>query len=256
MVKDIQENYGSGWIKIYRSIRKHWLWDDEKKFKAWVTILLEVNHEPNKALIDGNIISCDRGQKLYSIKTWAKLFGNGWTRQKVRTFFNLLEKDSMIVIKGTSKTTILTVCNYNSYQDRQPSNNQRLTNAQPTLNHNRRTKELKNDKNIYIHPLQKFIYENLKQVTKLGIPTEKELDTITSKYPQDLIIDKLCAMENKRDLLKKYNSTYLTLNNWCKNGTDKGQSAGSVRSRLDYRFNEDNAKKRLEEIREMFGDGN
>jgi hypothetical protein len=67
------------------------------------------------------------------------------------------------------------------------------------------------------HGLQKYIAEELKNVSKLKIQLSyKEAQTLTEKYPKQLIKDKLLAMENKADLTKKYTSVYLTLNNWCK----------------------------------------
>jgi len=251
MIKDIQENYEAGWIKTYRSMQDHWLWIKPlSKFEAWLDILFAVNHSDEKVNLGNDIYTCKRGEKLYSAKTWAKRWG--WNKGKVYRFIKLLEKDSMIELKMNSKTTHLIVCNYNSYQDKRNAFETHLKRKRNAFENNIRIKELKNDKNIYIHPLQKFIFENLKQVAKLGIPTGKEMDKLISKYTQDIIIDKLWAMENHKQLLKKYNSTYLTLNNWCKNGKDKEQSSGSVKARLDYRFNEDNAKKRLAEIKGMF----
>ncbi len=38
---------------------------------------------------------------------------------------------------------------------------------------------------------------------------------LTRKYSWELIKNKLNAMENKRDLLKKYTSFFRTLNDWC-----------------------------------------
>ena len=103
-----------GWIKIHRRLKKHWIWKDAEKLKAWVTILMEVNHDGKTALIQGELIECERGQSVKSIGTWAKELR--WTPKKFRTFLKLLENDSMIVREGLHKTTRLTVCNYDTYQ--------------------------------------------------------------------------------------------------------------------------------------------
>ena len=146
----MQANYKSGWIKMYRSIRKHWLWPKNRpltELEAWFTILIEVNHEPEKFRIGYELLDCQRGEKYYSLDTWAKLFN--WHKSKVRRFFILLQNDSMIVIKSVQKTTHLTVCNYSSYQSAQNDNetivkrkrNDGETMATPI-------EEYKNDKNI------------------------------------------------------------------------------------------------------------
>ena len=106
----------TGWISLHRRIRSHWIWENPEYLKAWICILLEVNHEKNKVLIEKELIECDTGQSLHSLKSWAKLFGKKWTIHKVRTFFILLENDSMIVREGLRKTSRVTVCNYDSYQ--------------------------------------------------------------------------------------------------------------------------------------------
>jgi hypothetical protein len=116
VVKDIQENYSTGYINLFRSIRKHWVWQDAEKFKWWVDILLEANHKDQKVLLGGKLIECNRGQSVNSLLTWAKRWRTN--SSAVRRFLKLLESDSMIVTENVSKTTRLTVCNYGSYNDK------------------------------------------------------------------------------------------------------------------------------------------
>jgi len=138
----------NGWIKIYREIEKHWIWDNPVYLKAWLAILLIVNHEDNKVLIENEVIECKRGQSLNSLKNWAKAFGKGWSIQKVRTFLNLLKIDSMINTEGLRKTTRLTVCNYDIYQNSQQTDNTQPTDRQHAANRQITTnKKEKNDKN-------------------------------------------------------------------------------------------------------------
>ncbi|MDX9789299.1 MAG: hypothetical protein GX158_12080 [Bacteroidales bacterium] len=193
----------SGWIKIYREITRHWIWDNPSYFKAWISILLTVNHDDNKVLINGEIIECKRGQSLYSLEGWVKVFGKGWTKQKVRTFFNLLKSDAMINTEGLRKTTRLTVCNYDKYQNMQHADNTDSTRTQHGLNTdstpNKNDKKDKNEKNekslelretkfiseVYqneIYPkemLQKFISywtEKNKSKTKMRFELEKTFE--------------------------------------------------------------------------------
>lgn len=136
-----------GWIKIHRKITEHWIWKDEMYLKAWLAILLAVNHEDSKSLIQGELIECKRGQSLMSLQSWVKLFGKHWTLQRVRTFFNLLKDDQMINTEGLRKTTRLTVCNYDNYQFEQQTNNRQTTDKQQADNTQITTnKKNKNDK--------------------------------------------------------------------------------------------------------------
>lgn len=138
-----------GWIKLHRKIKNHWLYQDPNLFGAWVKILMEVNHEETMVLIDGELISCKRGESLKSIQSWVKTMGNGWSPKKIRTFFNLLKKDGMIGTEGLRKTTRLTVCNYDNYQTcGQAEGKQKASRGQAEGKQRATNKNEKNDKNI------------------------------------------------------------------------------------------------------------
>jgi len=137
----------SSWIKIQRSIRDHWVFDNADYFKAWITILIEVNHAKRGVVIKCTPINCERGQCAYSVKTWVDKFGKGWTPQKVRTFFKHLVNDGMITVEEVFKiTTKLTVCNYDTYQSNQQTDNKQTTNGCET--DNKRTTTIEEPKNL------------------------------------------------------------------------------------------------------------
>jgi hypothetical protein len=128
-----EENKKIGFIVLYRSIRKNWLWEHPDKLKAWLDILLEVNHAPKKVMIKGKLFICDRGESLNSLKTWAKRWG--WSINKVKRFLLVLESDSMIELKTERQTTSVTVCNYESYQGKRNANEtQKETKREPNEN--------------------------------------------------------------------------------------------------------------------------
>lgn len=111
------DNFEAGWIKIFRSVSSHWLWSDGQpltRFEAWMLILIETNYNDEVLFVDGELTKCKRGEKYYSLETWAKKFN--WSKSKVRRFFKLLESDTMIELKPCQKTTHLIVCNYDTYQ--------------------------------------------------------------------------------------------------------------------------------------------
>jgi len=140
-----------GWIKLHRKITEHWVWNNPNYLKAWLTIIITVNHESKKVLIHKELIDCERGQSILSLKSWAEIFGKEWSIQRVRTFFDLLKCDSMVTIEGLHKTTRLTVCNYDSYQDSQQTDNTQVTSKEHASNKqvttNKNDKNDKNDKN-------------------------------------------------------------------------------------------------------------
>lgn len=106
-----------GWISLHRQIQDNWLYKKQRKFsefEAWIDILLSVNHERAKVVIQHEILYCERGQSLYSLDTWGKRWK--WDKSKVRRFLNLLKKEHMIETENERKTTRITVCNYDTYQ--------------------------------------------------------------------------------------------------------------------------------------------
>jgi hypothetical protein len=115
----------SGWIKIHRDLNKHWIWDNSDYLKWWLDILLEVNHTDSKVVIKNKIYECKRGEKLYSLDTWATRWKTN--KSKVRRFLDLLQKDSMIVLKSETQTTRLIVCKYEDYQELRHADETHLT---------------------------------------------------------------------------------------------------------------------------------
>jgi DNA-binding transcriptional regulator YhcF (GntR family) len=114
----------SGWIKIDRNISTHWIWKDDTKLKWWLDMLITVNFRANKILVGNKLIECNRGQSIMSLQQWA----TRWKvdKNKVRNFFVLLEKDGMITHENLSKTTRITICNYETYQDIENANETQL----------------------------------------------------------------------------------------------------------------------------------
>ena len=225
-----------GWIKIHRQIQKHWIWNNAEYLKAWIAILMSVNHDSKKVLIHGELFDCDRGQSLMSLQNWVKVFGKNWTLQKVRTFFTLLENDAMICTKGMRKTTCLTVCNYDSYQDLQQTNNKQTTDKQQANNKqittNKNDKNYKNEKNYKEEDINIVSHETKinneayikfnewmdKETTfirKIKTQmTEEQFIKLKKKYNPNQIKDTVLRLENYKEATKKYTSVYLTVKNW------------------------------------------
>ena len=141
-----------GWIKLYRKMRNNPLWQEKRSFskaEAWIDILMEARHseEPIKVLIGSQLIECCRGQIIKSLDTFATRWG--WSKSKVRRFLHLLQEMNQIRHENVTKTTRITVCNYDTYND--PRNED-----EPKMNHKRNANEtqvapnknVKKDKNV------------------------------------------------------------------------------------------------------------
>ena len=99
------------------------------------------------------------------------------------------------------------------------------TTSKGEANDNDNVNDNANEKdNVDIHPLKKWVAENLKTVSLLKIQlTNKQCAELLEKYDKQLIRSKLEAMDNKPDLTKKYSSVYLTLKKWCEMEEEKKQ---------------------------------
>ena len=143
-----------GWIRLYRKIQDNPLWTEKRVFsraEAWIDILLEVRHDENpiNVLIGSTLVVCNRGQCIKSLDTWALRWG--WNKSAVRRFFELLQNMGQIRHESATKTTRLTVCNYDTYnQERNGSETEvkRKRNALDThLTPNKNEENDKNEKN-------------------------------------------------------------------------------------------------------------
>ena len=106
---------GSGYIKLFRSIRKWRYWPEKtgEKFsrtEAWIDLLMSANHADRMA----GDVQVRRGQHLTSEVKLAKRWK--WNRRTVRNFLQSMEKCTEIYTTKTNRFTMITICNYDSYQ--------------------------------------------------------------------------------------------------------------------------------------------
>ena len=106
-----------GYIKIYRDIREHWIWEDKPfdKARAWIDLIMIANHEPRTILFDGILMTINRGQHMTSLMALSERWG--WTRSKVKRFLDVLKAEHMINTKRNRHGTLITIVNYGIYQD-------------------------------------------------------------------------------------------------------------------------------------------
>ena len=105
----------AGWIKIHRDISKHWIFQDAEKFKWWIDLLMMASHEEFKTLNKNSLVTIKRGQLSVSLSFLSSRWGR--SKEKVLNFLRLLESDNMIERVSDRKSTTITICNYDSYQD-------------------------------------------------------------------------------------------------------------------------------------------
>ena len=103
-----------GYIKLYRTIRNNWIWEDAEMLRAWIDLLMMMNHKDQKVPFDGKLVTVKRGSKITSLRKLAMRWG--WSKDKTGRFLDMLESDGMIRQSRDTKKTLINVINYSFYQ--------------------------------------------------------------------------------------------------------------------------------------------
>lgn len=200
-----------GWIKLYRKFSE-WEWFNVSEMvHLFIYLLLNANHE------EGNWrgINIKRGQILTGLNNLNEK--TGISIRTLRTCLDRLEKTKEIDRQTTNKYSIITICNYESYQgeklnsdkhnDKQTTSNRQATDKQPTTNNNKENK--KNEENEIIN--YNGIVENfhlycdrMAKVSKLSEERKKHISARFKEFKYDVIIDVL-KKAGKSDFLSGKN---------------------------------------------------
>ncbi len=115
---------------------------------------------------------------------------------------------------------------YEQFKNSSATVNEQLNNCSRTVLYKYKDqdkdKDKDKDKETEIHSIQKFIAENLPNVSKLDKQlTSDQCNELLKNYPEEKIKDKLMSMENfDKTKKKKYTSVYLTCREWLKRDSD------------------------------------
>lgn len=123
-----------GWIKLHRKIVDNPFYFSEKftRSQAWIDLLILANHKENFYYQRGIKVHVKRGQIGMSLENIAKRFK--WSRGKVERFISELEMSNQIVRQKGNVTTLLTVVNYDIYQEEKNENSKANNNANSKQN--------------------------------------------------------------------------------------------------------------------------
>lgn len=103
------------WVKISRDLRRHWIFSDAEYLKWWFDIICEASWDDTKQLVGSRLVELKRGQFIASLSYLCDRWHR--SRSKVEPFLKMLIEDGMITKTVSHNISILTVVNYNQYQD-------------------------------------------------------------------------------------------------------------------------------------------
>ncbi|MCD8208517.1 MAG: hypothetical protein LUD72_11310 [Bacteroidales bacterium] len=175
------------YIKICRSILD-WEWfKNPNTLAVFVYCLLRANWKDGR--FEG--IEVPRGSFVTSVAKLAKEVGI--STQSARTALNHLKSTNELTITSTPKFSVITVNNYNRYQDANKQSNKRLTNDQQTANkqlttiEERKKGKKKEGKNNKYYPND----EKLDQAFRDYVEMRKEIKAPMTDRAITLAINKL-----------------------------------------------------------------
>lgn len=124
-----------GWFAVRRGITQHPLFKGKpQRLVIWLWLVDNACFKDTQHDINGKTVTVKRGQVCASQKRISEECCVD--RQVVRTFLKRLSVEGMINPDLTNGRTIITVCNYDTYQHSEktpnPTPNQRLTSDKPT----------------------------------------------------------------------------------------------------------------------------
>lgn len=129
-----------GYVKLWRCIEDTGLVGQPTAFYLYSYLLLKSTHKAKSVVVSGAVFNLDAGQVVIGRNKLAD--ETGLSVQQVRTALELLKKLSIITCKATNKCTVVSIVNWDTYQNNHPApnqqdnqqSNQRPTSAQPALN--------------------------------------------------------------------------------------------------------------------------
>jgi hypothetical protein len=189
-----------GFIMLHRTIQKHWIYEEKRKFskyEAWLDMLMMVNYKDNKILQDGKLVEVKRGERITSIRQLMERWE--WSNTKVVNFLNLLSQDEMISYEITpKKKTLIKILKYHEYQGFQDigqseettQNNHRPITETTQNNINNKDNKVNNvnKETLSIQQAEQFDYWwNLYNNKKGKVKCETKFKQLLKKYEYSII---------------------------------------------------------------------
>jgi len=204
----------TGYIKLWRKF-ENWEWFSKGNMaKFFIWLLLRATHKDTR--FQGQEIK--RGSMVFGIHSASD--STGISPQSIRTYIKALKSTNEITIKSTNKFSIITICNYDSYQScenkinkqiNKQTNNQLTSNQQATNN----IQECKNirKKEILTHTQRESFDVFYKAYPKKKAVADAERAWAKIDPSEALLKEMLLALECARgsEDWKKENGRYIPL---------------------------------------------
>ena len=158
-----------GWIAIDRKLLDSLIWNDDEPFNkraAWIDLLMMANYEDTEQCVGYELKKVPRGSYMTTIRELSNRWK--WSKSKVANFLHFLESLEMVSVKTDTKRTLITIVNWELYQNL----DEKVTNKRPTT-------EPTSDQQV---TTKQEGYKNNKKNILLSF--DKEFDALYKPYPK------------------------------------------------------------------------
>lgn len=104
-----------GWIALHRKIVSNWVWKDRIMRCRWLELLMLAEWDDGIIRYGKHKIPVKRGQIVVSKRSLMHFWNTN--NRVVKEFLQALEDDNMITTEKVQGLTIITICNYDQYQN-------------------------------------------------------------------------------------------------------------------------------------------
>lgn len=198
-----------GWIKLHRSILDNPIFNDLQLYRLWSLCLLKATHKEREVLVGKQTVHLQPGQFITGRTAIRELYNKGLKEsdqvhgdKTVYRWLMTLEMTRYVTLQKTSKYTVVTVTNWNQYQQNDQVRDQV---NDPQVDHKQ---EVKNKRNIY----------SADESTPAAAPNKPSKDADKEQIPYKQIIDYLnekanksfkhTAVANKKVIKARWNESY------------------------------------------------
>ena len=140
-----------GWIKLHRKILDNpIITKNSETLAVWIYLLLNATHQEYDTLFKGKRITLQKGQLITGIISISKKLKIN--KDKVQRILKSFENDKQITQQTSNRNRLITILNWNKYQDIDKQNDKQVINKCETDDKqvitNKNVKNIKNDKNV------------------------------------------------------------------------------------------------------------
>lgn len=137
-----------GTVNIDRGLFEHDLFKNEPftEREAWMWMIMEAAWKPRTKRVGNGVFQLERGQLVSSVRFMAEAWK--WSKSRVDRYLNRVSEMKMICVKSGTAASVITICNYDKFQNVPSSTGTPAGHQRDTSGTNEKKGVIKKEKNI------------------------------------------------------------------------------------------------------------